>query len=243
MRGYDGLDNDQLNAYIDDVLHLTAIHYGLWFSETTHQMGLDKAIAADAIAWKNMAMSAAKRLKLGTDLGYRQSASREELVSVLQAVAKNWLAMDGYWFQAVENNFDFDMVHAKRINDSCWMRFSYIEASLIKRRLQLPDNGGVGAVKVAFMHRVYCVINDWLIEEVDDNTIIIRSSDCLVQSGRKRNGLPDYPCVSAGKVEYPRFAEAIDPRVRVKCIGCPPGPHPDEWYCAWEFYLPPELRP
>ena len=38
-------------------------------------------------------------------------------------------------------------------------------------------------------------------------------------------------------VEYKTFAEAIDPRIKTECIACPPDPHPEEYYCAWRFYI------
>ena len=62
-------------------------------------------------------------------------------------------------------------------------------------------------------------------------------NECRVQSARKRRGLPDYPCKSAGVVEYTHFATGMDPRITTECIGCPPDPHPEEWYCAWRFRL------
>ena len=52
-----------------------------------------------------------------------------------------------------------------------------------------------------------------------------------------KKNLPDYPCKSAGLVEYTYFARAIDPRIQTECIGCPPDAHPDDWYCAWRFSL------
>ena len=58
-----------------------------------------------------------------------------------------------------------------------------------------------------------------------------------VSVGRQRKGLADYPCKSAGMVEYPFFARAIDPRIRTECVGCPPDPHPQGWFCAWKFTL------
>ena len=61
--------------------------------------------------------------------------------------------------------------------------------------------------------------------------------DCRVQSTRKRKGLDDFPCKSVGIVEYEGFAKAIDPRIETKCIACPPDPHPEEYWCAWEFTL------
>ncbi|MCD4774238.1 MAG: DUF6125 family protein [Bacteroidales bacterium] len=44
-------------------------------------------------------------------------------------------------------------------------------------------------------------------------------------------------CKSGGLVEYTSFAEAIDPRIKTECIGCPPDAHPDEWFCAWRFFV------
>ncbi len=62
-------------------------------------------------------------------------------------------------------------------------------------------------------------------------------NECRVQSARKRKGLDDYPCKSAGLVEYAYFARSIDDRIQTECIGCPPDPHPEDWYCAWRFTL------
>ena len=61
--------------------------------------------------------------------------------------------------------------------------------------------------------------------------------ECRVQVARKRKGLDDYPCKSAGLVEYAYFARAFDARIKTECIGCPPDAHPDDWYCAWRFSL------
>lgn len=58
-----------------------------------------------------------------------------------------------------------------------------------------------------------------------------------VQAARKRKGLEDYPCKSGGLVEYTYFARAIDSRITTECITCPPDPHPDDYFCAWRFYM------
>ncbi|MFC1940745.1 DUF6125 family protein [Chloroflexota bacterium] len=238
------LDNKKLLELIFDSLHLTVLHYGTWFYETEHQIGLDRAIEADDIAWKRILPTilgrVTERLNILTKDSIPESlanATKEELTKLLTDMAKNWLASDGTWFQAVEKNFDYEMYNAKRINDSCWARISYIEAKRIMKRFNLPENGGLPALKEALKHRQYALLNRQEIIDVSDSKIIFRMNECRVHMARNRANLPEYPCKSAGVVEYARFAEGIDPRIKTACIACPPDPHPDEWYCAWEFTL------
>jgi hypothetical protein len=72
---------------------------------------------------------------------------------------------------------------------------------------------------------------------VDDHTLRFEMNDCRVQSARKRKGLPDFPCKPVGLVEYAGFASTIDPRIQTRCLACPPDPHPETYWCAWEFTL------
>ena len=125
----------------------------------------------------------------------------------------------------------------KRCNDSCWAQFSPFEAASIKNFLNLGEQPGLEGLKRALGFRVYGTINVQSIVEVDDNSFIFQMNDCRVQSARKRKGLADYPCKSAGLVEYTYFARAIDKRITTECVGCPPDEHPEEWFCAWKFIL------
>ena len=238
------LDKKKLIELIFDSLHLIILHYGIWFRETEHQLGLDKAIAVDNIAWKRILPiifgRVTRRLSIPTEDDIPElltKATKEELAELLVDMGKNWLANDGVWFQAVENSFDYEMYNAKRINDSCWVRFSYVEAKSIMGRLGLPEKGGISALKEALKYRQYALVNRQETIDVAENKVIFRMNDCRVQSARGRANLPEYPCKSVGVVEYSRFAEGIDPRIKTTCIGCPPDPHPKEWYCAWEFTL------
>jgi hypothetical protein len=223
-------------------LHLMIIHYGLWLRETEHQLGLDKAVEIDEVVWEKILPIIIRRLtkRTGTELveGIPKpivDMSREDLTGLLEDMGKNWLANDGVWFQAIESKYDMDT--AKRANDTCWMRFSYCEAKKIAKMLDIPKNGGIQALKKALRFRQYARVNVQEIIDVGENKIILRMNDCRVQSARKRKGLPDYPCKSGGIAEYSRFAEGIDPRIETRCAGCPPDPHPKEWWCAWEFEL------
>ena len=161
--------------------------------------------------------------------------NREYLISLLEDMAKRWLAHDGLWFQAVER--ELGMEQAIKIDGAAWEKFTQIEAQRIKSLLQLPDNGGLAALKQALGLRLYAFVNKQEIIDIDKNRIIFRMNDCRVQSARRRKGLPDFPCKSVGIVEYSFFAKTIDPRIKTRCLTCPPDKHPDEYFCAWEFRI------
>ena len=161
--------------------------------------------------------------------------SKEQLLGLLQDAAKNWLAHDGLWFQEVENKCD--MATAIALDANAWKRFTQIEAKRIMKRLNMPPGGGIPALIQALAFRLYAFINIQEVSEVTDKRCIFRMVNCRVQSARKRKGLPDFPCKPVGVIEYEYFAKTIDPRIKTRCIACPPDPHPEDFYCSWEFTI------
>ena len=161
--------------------------------------------------------------------------NHEFLITLLEDMAKRWLAHDGLWFQAVEK--ELGMEEAIKLDAAAWEKFSKVEAERIKALLQLPDDGGIPALKAALNLRLYAFINKQEIIDVDQNRIIFRMNDCRVQSARKKKGLSDFPCKTVGLVEYSVFAKSIDPRIQTRCLACPPDEHPDDYFCSWEFWI------
>jgi len=221
----------------------TIAHYGMWFAETEHQLGLNNALEVEKEAGDNSFIFQIKRLSklLGFKIDdngipeFLKNKTEDELKKILTGISANWLANDGVWFQAVESKFG--MNDAKRCNDSCWTKFSPYEAARIKNIFGLPEYPGISGLKTALQYRMYSFINKQSIEDIDEKTIIFKMNDCRVQSTRKRKCLPDYPCKTAGLVEYTYFAHAIDTRIETECICCPPDEHPEEYFCAWKFSL------
>lgn len=235
-------DNSLLVKLVMDAFRRIVVHYGAWFAEVEHQIGMENALNVENEVWdaslKNQLARLGKTLGFSVENGVPtvlKTLPRETLMALIENIGINWLANDGIWFQAVERKFG--MMDAKRCNDTCWTRYSPFEAYRIKSLLDLPDKGGISALKQALSYRMYAFINKQSIEDVDERCIIFRMNDCRVQVARRRKNLPDYPCKSAGLVEYPYFAKTIDPRIETECIGCPPDAHPDAWFCAWKFTL------
>ena len=163
------------------------------------------------------------------------SLPREELVRIILDDAKNWLAHDGLWFQAVEKVHGMDA--AIEADRAAWEKFTVVEARRIMERLGMAPGGGIPALLEALKHRLYARLNVQEVTEASATRAVFVMRDCRVQSARQRKGLPDFPCKSVGIVEYAEFARAVDARIRTRCITCPPDPHGGDLYCAWEFTI------
>jgi hypothetical protein len=237
----EGLGQIELARYAVDVLRRIILHYGIWFNEVSHQLGLEEAIRLEEevsasffpIAMNRLFKTLGFQTENGLPLGL-VNMEKEKLISLINAMSANWLTNDGVWFRAVEDNHD--MYTSKRCNDTCWTRYSPVEANIIKSFLHLPEQSGLDGLEEALKFRLYANINEQTIERSGDE-LTLRMVKCLVQKTRGSQGLPDYPCKSAGMAEFKTFARTIDPRIRADCISCPPDEHPKEWVCAWRFYI------
>ena len=240
MRAED-MNQKQLAECALDMFHRMMVHHTLWFREVEHQLGFEKALEAMDYAWEKSKTISIRRLAKDFDFQQEEGITdflrempKEDQLSLLDSIAKNWLAQDGVWFQAVE--FTRGMNDAKRCNDSTWARFSPFEAWSIKRMLGLGKHPGLDGLKKALNFRMYGRLNIQSCRR-EGNALVFEMNNCRVQSARNRKGLDDYPCKSAGLVEYSTFATAIDDRIKTECLGCPPDSHPDNWFCAWRFVI------
>ena len=163
-----------------------------------------------------------------------EELSKDELVQLIDIYSKNWLALDGVWFQSVERRRGMDeaMLHDKE----AWSRFTVIEAKRIKEFLRLPEYPGLEGMKKALSLRFYANLNE---DEyiMEGNKLVYRMVDCRVQSARKRKGMELHPCKSVGIIEYSEFARTIDSRISCRCLSCCPDITDETCCCAWEFTL------
>lgn len=163
-----------------------------------------------------------------------ESLSKEELIELINIYSKNWLALDGVWFQSIEEKRGMDeaMYHDER----AWERYTVIEAKRIKEFLKLPEQAGIEGLAKALQLRFYGNINKDTIE-IEGNTLIYTAVDCRVQTARLRKGMPYHPCKSVGVIEYNGFAKTIDSRFTCECVSCYPDITDETCCCKWKFFL------
>lgn len=168
-----------------------------------------------------------------------QELSREELLTLLEVYAKNWLSHDGCWFLAAEEKYGIET--AIELDIKSWERFSVAEAKRIMHAFHLPENGGLRTLEKALEYRLYAMVNKQESEWKDERKLIFHMRECRVQQARRRKNLPDFPCKPVGMVEYSQFARTVDPRIATRCISCPPDPVSTD-YCTWEFTMPQNVK-
>lgn len=225
-----------------DYFQRTMVHHSMWYAEVRDQFGLEKAGEILDKATKLSAKIQMKRIAKVFDFEIEDDLPKDLLemednkIDELQkSIAINWLANDGVWFQAVE--FTEGMLSAKACNDAAWGNFSPYEALRIKKMLGLSAEPGLEGLKQAFDFRLYSDINKQSIGNETNNSFDFFMNECRVQVARNNKGLDDYPCKSAGIIEYTTFASTIDSRIKTKIISCPPDDHPADYYCGWHFYI------
>jgi len=212
-----------------DFLQRTMVHYAMWYSQVKDEFGLERASEIMEEAWQKSYSYSIQMKRLSKVLDFELEDGipkvlldmpEEKVDKLREAVAVNWLANDGVWFQSVE--FSEGMFPAKKCNDAAWGNFSPYEALRIKRLLKLEKNPGIDGLKRAMELRLYGTVNIQSFANETETSIDFYMNNCRVQSARKRKGLDDYPCKSGGIIEYTTFAETIDSRIKTKVISCPP---------------------
>lgn len=162
------------------------------------------------------------------------SLSKESLIELIEIYSKNWLALDGLWFQSIEQKLG--MEEAIYHDEQAWTRYTVIEARRIKEFLHLEEHPGIQGLKLALQLRFHANIDTDSIV-VDGNTLVYTVHECRVQTARKRKNMPYHPCKSVGIIEYTGFAKTIDDRFACCCLSCFPDIIDEQCSCKWQFTL------
>lgn len=159
---------------------------------------------------------------------------KETLVALVEAYARNAIALDGVWFQAAERDAGMDT--AMRYDCEAWERFGLTEARRLKALLGLGERPGLEGLAAVLPLRFQSAANESTVRREGD-AVIYRIEACRVQCARERKGLGFHPCKEVGIVEHPAFARAVDERLTCECLSCHPDITDPTCSCAWKFTL------
>jgi len=159
----------------------------------------------------------------------------EKLLDFFFLQIRNLWRVDGLYFLGVENKSGTEM--ATEIDVEVWEAMSVIEAKSLKKMLQIEENPDIATIMDCLRKSSWALDQPFKIVETDSIRGILRIEKCRTQEARLNKGLCEFPCKNVRFTYLRNFAKALNPKVEVNCIVCPPDEHPKEYWCEWEFRL------
>ena len=143
--------------------------------------------------------------------------------------------LDGLWFTAMEEKYGFEAT--LELDIEVWQRLCQIEAKRVMETFAIREDNPLRAVmSIIELDPLLAVFKPQVVE-LTDNKAVFRLTDCPPQKARERDGRPPLPCRELDTAIYQAYANAVDPRIKLKCLSCPPDPHPPEYWCEWQFEI------
>ena len=156
----------------------------------------------------------------------------EELVELCTRSA---YTLDGLWFTLVEEKFGLDV--ALEIDVEVWRRLCLIQAKRIPKYFSIDEGSSIrNLIKVIELDPLLAVFKPE-VPELTDSGAVLRLTDCPPQKARIRDGRGEFPCRPVGIAMFGAYIEVIDPKIKLSCLTCPPGAHPSEFWCEWQFEI------
>ena len=154
---------------------------------------------------------------------------------LVQLCSRTMYTLDGLWFTAMEEKYGFEAT--LELDIEVWQRLCQIEAKRVMETFAIREDNPLQAVMSIIELDPLLAIFKPQVVELTDNKAIFRFTDCPPQKARERDGRPPLPCRELDTAIYQAYANAVDPRIKLRCLSCPPDPHPPEYWCEWQFEI------
>jgi hypothetical protein len=147
--------------------------------------------------------------------------------------SRSLYTLDGLWFTLVEQKYGLDA--ALELDVEVWRRLGLIQAKRIVSTFAIKEDSPIRAVVSVLQVDPIMFIYKPQVVELTDSKAVFRCADCPPQKARIGDGRGEFQCKPVGIALFTAYAEAVDPRIKVSCITCPPDAHPPQYWCEWQF--------
>lgn len=169
------------------------------------------------------------------DRGMLREMPLEKLLDYLFLQIRNIWRVDGLYFLGIEKKFGTEA--ATEIDASVWETMAAIEARSLQKMFSVGENPDVSAIMGLLRRSSWALDQPFKTIEISGKHAVLGVDRCRTQETRLGKGLGEFPCKKVRFRYLESFAKALNPKVRVQCLVCPPDKHPKTSWCKWEFTL------
>jgi len=160
--------------------------------------------------------------------------SKEELVDLIEVYPKLYTALDGLWFLSVEEECGHDV--ATKLDVEVWDSLAPREAKRISEVRKMAG-GGIETVVEAFKFRPTFLTKEYNIIR-QKNRAIVRVTKCRSLEAMERDKREVSSCIRVLESVYPKFAQSIDSRAKLRVLKAPPRKSAGDTCCEFEIEIP-----
>ena len=159
--------------------------------------------------------------------------SKKKLLDLLHFQIRNIWRVDGLYFLGIEREFGTEA--ASKIDEECWKTMGTLEARQLKEVVRTREWSVPKIIDVLRLTSWALDHEEYKEVEVRRDRGLFRVVSCRTQLTRIRKGLTEFPCRPIRESYLKAFVRELNPGVVVACKICPPGSHPENAWCEWEF--------
>jgi len=159
----------------------------------------------------------------------------EKLLDFFFHQIRNLWRVDGLYFLGIEEKFGTEA--ATEIDAGVWQIMAKIEAESLRRMFQVGENADIPAIMNLLRKSSWALDQPFKTIKITENKAILSIDRCRTQEARLKKRLGEFPCRKVRFGYLKNFAKTLNPNVEVNCLVCPPGRHPPDLWCRWEFKL------
>jgi len=157
----------------------------------------------------------------------------ERLLDLFFLQIRNLWRVDGLYFLGIEKKFGTE--DSTEIDAGVWEAMAQIEAKSLQRMFQVGENADIPTIMSLLCRSSWALDQPFKTIEIRDTWATLSINRCRTQEARLARGLGEFPCKKVRFGYLKNFAQALNPKVEVKCKVCPPDKHPKDLWCEWGF--------
>lgn len=159
--------------------------------------------------------------------------SKEDLLDFIELTVKNFWTLQNNWVINVEKKYGEDA--AMELDGMVMGKYQQVENHRLQKFFNLGDD--MAALVKVIDNSMGAANLEQEFAEVTEKRAVLRVTKCTMQLQRRKSGLPEIACQKAHQAQEGFGVKVINPKMEIRCLSCPPDPHPEDLWCEWEFTL------